>query len=314
MENPFILYRYYVTNWNRKYYGHNQINPINETYENGCVLTNLSSEHGDFVTLTPVWASTSYRIHFDANGGTGRDWYEITGYYDEEVTLPENVYTRSGYTFICWEGGYPVGSKAINLGKPGDLIYVKAIWAKTTATSDFTLTIDAPAKNAAAIVERLSDCGTYTLNLSGECDEETIIQLGTKLKEKTMTLELHLEDTEGLTKISGLSECTCIKNIYLPTETKIAANALYGCTNLQAVYFPNYITNSQYYTFSEIGENGTNNTISVRQSSDGKVYFSEGGTYANVYNLLASLLVKKFWNGYNGGTEFEGYKYEWRAE
>ena len=314
LENPFIRYRYYVKNWNRKYYGYNQTNPINETYENGCVLTNLSCEHGDFVTLTPVWDSTSYRIHFDANGGSGRDWYEITGYYDEEVTMPENVYTRTGYTFICWEGGYPVGSKAINLGNPGDLVYVKAIWAKTNATSDFTLTIDAPAENAPTIIERLPGCGIYTLNLSGECDEETIIQIGTKLKEKTTNLELHLEDTVGLSKISGLSGCSSLNKIYLPTKTIIGSNALYGCARLEGVYFPNYKSNfpsikgvNENYVIRIYREQGINNYIRLISNFRDAYPYSLG----SIAEALAKVLANK---GNDDITAFEGYKFEWSVE
>lgn len=307
LSNPFENPpRYYINYWRDENNNH---------YETNATFSNLTKVHGSSVRLYPVWDSTSYRIHFDGNGGYGRDMYEIYGYYDEEVTMPENIYTRSGYKFICWEGGYPVGSKAKNLTEIGGVVTVKAIWAKVSGGEN--LTISAPAKNAATIISLLPNNSNYTLKLSGECNEETIIQIASELKNKTITLELHLEDTTGLTYFSGYSECSCLKNLYLSTGTKISANALYGCSNLEGVYYPYYNTNSSAHVFLAEGSNTQGLLIRLTQYANGQSEidstFMIGETFSNSLDsnhILASILTN---NGLDRIKKFEGYKFEWEV-
>ena len=52
-------------------------------------------------TLYAQWKAKSYKISFNANGGTG-DIAPLTASYDSVLTLPENAYMRTGYTFVGW--------------------------------------------------------------------------------------------------------------------------------------------------------------------------------------------------------------------
>ena len=64
---------------------------------------NLTAEADATVTLYAVWAKNSYRIVFNANGGTG-DMSEDGGYceFDGTYTLPENRFERHGFDFLGW--------------------------------------------------------------------------------------------------------------------------------------------------------------------------------------------------------------------
>lgn len=314
LNNPFQISRYYVVNWSR-YKGSGL---GYEYYENDSELINLSSEHGDIVTLFPVWRSTQYRIHFDANGGTGRDMYEICGYFDEEVTMPENVFTRSGYTFICWEGGYPAGSKAINLSGREDFVSLKAIWASSHGG---TLEMDVLAKNAASIIELLPKNGIYSLHLYGECMESTLEQIGISLKERKNDIKtyLYLEETEGLTKVVGFSDCTSLQGIWLPTNVKIGTKAFYGCSNLKGVYFPNYTSQNSSLQFYAKGTYGQKE-IELKQYSYGTIEisstFRDVQTITNANNakeVFAELLIHNL-RAQNGLFVYEGELFEWEIE
>lgn len=59
---------------------------------------------GADATYTAKWTPITYTIAFNANGGEG-SMDSITAAYDEEVALPENAFTRAGYSFKGW-GSY----------------------------------------------------------------------------------------------------------------------------------------------------------------------------------------------------------------
>ena len=53
------------------------------------------------ITYTAVWTPVTYTLAFDANGGEGSmDSMELT--YDVPVHIPENTFTRAGYSFKGW--------------------------------------------------------------------------------------------------------------------------------------------------------------------------------------------------------------------
>ena len=53
------------------------------------------------VTLYAVWSANTNTIKFHANGGDGT-MSSRQGKTDEKVTLPQNLFTRNGYTFAGW--------------------------------------------------------------------------------------------------------------------------------------------------------------------------------------------------------------------
>lgn len=65
---------------------------------------------GADATYTAKWTPITYTIAFNANGGEG-SMDSITAAYDEEVALPENAFTRAGYSFKGW-GSY-FGTSAV---------------------------------------------------------------------------------------------------------------------------------------------------------------------------------------------------------
>jgi len=52
-------------------------------------------------TLVARWIANTYRITLDKNSGEGQDQIVQTAYY-KNTTLPLNIYTKLGYTFIGW--------------------------------------------------------------------------------------------------------------------------------------------------------------------------------------------------------------------
>ena len=310
LKNPFILTKYYIEKWER------QDNKV--YYEPDSVLYNLTNEHCKTITFYACLTSSGYIIAFDPNGAsndTAMTSRFVHVYPDEEITLPKNRYIRNGYTFICWEGGYLDEDKVKNLAPPHSSIALKPVWAKAGES----LTLTAPARNAVALINLMPSNAVHTLKLNGECDESIILQIGVALKAKNISLDLHLEDTTGLTKISGLSDCTNLRNIYLSTETKIAANALYGCTNLEGVYYPNYKSNR--YIFKASGSS-TNRWMTIEKKSNVPAYLTCEYQIDQGYGPLYddSVYVNKvFANILAGNAEdpsiktFRGYEYEWRV-
>ncbi len=78
-------------------------------YTDGATVTGLARNSGDVVTLFAVWRDTESRnvyVVFDANGGNGSmnaqsaTLSRWTGRVD--VTLNQNTFTRTGYTFYGW--------------------------------------------------------------------------------------------------------------------------------------------------------------------------------------------------------------------
>ena len=70
-------------------------------YADKAIVKNLSTVHGDTVTLYAVWKPISYTVKFDASGGEGA-MSDMSFEYDESKTLTDNAFTRKGYTFIGW--------------------------------------------------------------------------------------------------------------------------------------------------------------------------------------------------------------------
>ena len=229
--------------------------------------------------------------------------------------MPKNKFYSNTYTFICWEGGYLDEETVKDLSTPGVSITLKAMWAKANET----LALTAPVKNAISIINRLPYHGICSLTLIGECDGNIILQIGEALKAKNISLDLHLENTTGLKKISGLADCASLRSIYLPTETKIPVKALYGCTNLEGVYYPNYKSNR--YIFKASGSS-TNRWMTIEKKSNVPAYLTceyqiDQGYGPHVDDPV--FVNKVFANILTGNAEdpsiktFRGYEYEWRV-
>ena len=72
------------------------------------------------VTFYPQWSANPYSFTFHANGGQG-EMQPVKVVHDGEFTIPENGFTRSGYTFVGWNTAADGSGTAY---RPGDRIVV----------------------------------------------------------------------------------------------------------------------------------------------------------------------------------------------
>lgn len=105
---------------------------------------NLRTENNDEVTLYAVWSENSYTLSFDMNGGEGEKINPTVYGYEDEVLLPRNVFTKTGYILSGWsltkdgEKVYENGEtvKHIASGK-NDSVTLYAVWTPVTYTVKF---------------------------------------------------------------------------------------------------------------------------------------------------------------------------------
>lgn len=90
------------------------------------------------ITLKAKWEAAKYTITFDRNGGTYGKMDSIEAIYNQESTLPKNVFGRQGYVFDGWtlnsDGTgkiYKDGDKVKNLGNnEGQNVVLFAKWSQ----------------------------------------------------------------------------------------------------------------------------------------------------------------------------------------
>ena len=92
-ENAFTKTGYGFARWNTKADG------TGKDYSNKELVTNLLTD-GE-MTLYAQWSANTYTVNFDANSGQG-SMESQTYTYDKTYTLPQNVFTKTGYTFQKW--------------------------------------------------------------------------------------------------------------------------------------------------------------------------------------------------------------------
>lgn len=63
---------------------------------------NLRTEEGESVTLYAIWSENSYTLSFDMNGGEGEKIQPTVYGYEDEIVLPKNVFTKTGYILAGW--------------------------------------------------------------------------------------------------------------------------------------------------------------------------------------------------------------------
>ncbi len=75
----------------------------NASYSAGSIVSNLVSDAGGIVTLYAIWTIDSFRIEYDANGGTDAPDSSSYIYYNSDATrITSGKPNRIGYTFIGW--------------------------------------------------------------------------------------------------------------------------------------------------------------------------------------------------------------------
>ncbi len=106
-----------------------------KVYKEGSAVKNLTSKDGKVVVLKAKWKKGTYKVRFDANGGTGK-MKDQTFTCEESKKLLKNTYKKKGYVFTGWntkkdgEGKtYKNSQKVKNLrSENGEMIILFAMW------------------------------------------------------------------------------------------------------------------------------------------------------------------------------------------
>lgn len=98
-------------------------------------VSNLSDVDGSVVTLYAKWEPVSYRVRFDANGGSGM-MDDMMCVYDQGYVLTANAFTREGSDFLGWSTNaanvvvYEDGATVSNLSSVASSTNVlRAVWS-----------------------------------------------------------------------------------------------------------------------------------------------------------------------------------------
>lgn len=105
-----------------------------QTFEDGALVTNLTTDADDVVTLTAEWKAHEYSVVFDANGGEG-EMGDGDFTYGATSALAANSFTRTGYKFVGWsfykdgEAAFADGGEISNLSASnGATVSLYAVW------------------------------------------------------------------------------------------------------------------------------------------------------------------------------------------
>ncbi|MBQ2710800.1 MAG: InlB B-repeat-containing protein [Clostridia bacterium] len=132
---------YRLIYWTKGYTGSSYTdsgNPSNR-YAEGSNVKNLTTTQGATVSLYAIWEDVEYTLAFNSNGGTGT-MASQTKLVGASVTLPENTFTRTGYTFAGWATSatgdvkYVDGASCTPTGVEGETTTLYAVWTPITYT------------------------------------------------------------------------------------------------------------------------------------------------------------------------------------
>lgn len=136
-ENTLTKTGYVADGWNEKADG------TGVTYK-GTVQNVFAKNSNETVTLYANWSVNWYSVEFNANGGTGTAPAKISTPYDTDITLPENPFTRTGYTFVGWNTkadgtgtSYTTTARNLTSERDGSVV-LYAQWA----INEYTITYD----------------------------------------------------------------------------------------------------------------------------------------------------------------------------
>ena len=115
--------------------------PTHVSFEDGATVKDLASRAGDVVKLLAVWATNTYYVAFDANGGEGT-MQPLTNLYDRVFTLPTNRFTHSNkfMVFSEWRDmatgqTHAEGANALNLtNAPFATVTLQAVWTNSLSS------------------------------------------------------------------------------------------------------------------------------------------------------------------------------------
>ena len=195
------------------------------SYTNGYLALNLTSEDNATITLYAVW--TCYYVNFHAQNGTG-NYDTHTAYTGVAFNIPEIMFTYIGHIFVGWNTSpdgsgtsYSPGSSILNMAPDGQTQDLYAIWS----VYEYTIAFDSnggsgsmasmEASGGSQIVLR-TNTFTYTdrdfLGWSMDrnatvpefLDGQTVTDIGTGVNGETVTLYAIWSNQNIIITISGL--------------------------------------------------------------------------------------------------------------
>ena len=117
-------------------------------YKNAQAVKNLRTDGGT-TTLYAKWTATTYKVAFNANGGTGTMAAQSVK-YDTAAKLAANAFQRDGFTFGGWaksaDGAVAYGDQASvkNLRSDGGTVMLYAVWAPNPAAETTSTPVAVP--------------------------------------------------------------------------------------------------------------------------------------------------------------------------
>ena len=114
-------------------------NQGNDTPVSGSlIIMGDMGEHNEITFLTAQWSIESYRINYDANGGSVSPDSDTVN-YNESITLPTP--TRTGYAFTGWKYGSStitdMSYTVPDFGASGTEVTFEAQWSKESYTIEY---------------------------------------------------------------------------------------------------------------------------------------------------------------------------------
>lgn len=262
---------YTFSNWECNYYA-SESNISTKTYNPGDTYKNLSSP-GTTATFTSKWKANKYTIKYNANGGSGT-MSSQSATYDQNVTLNQNKFTKTGYTFLGWSEDssattptYTDRQTVKNLSATnGATVNLYAVWHKN-AVSTYLIRFNANGGSG------------YMSNMTCEVGK------GYYLTKNAFTKSGYT--FKGWATISGSSTVRYTDQEYISdlTTTNGAAITLYAV----------WESNTKNYTI-RFNSNGGYGSMSDMTCTVGSTYqLTRNAFYKNGYSFVG-------WNTYSGAT------------
>ncbi|MDD5924465.1 MAG: InlB B-repeat-containing protein, partial [Clostridia bacterium] len=92
-KNDFTKTGYTFTGW---------VDGDGTAYTDEQLVEKLTAEDGGKINLEAQWEPINYIVRFNGNGATSGEMADQTFIYDVAQNLTENVFIRTGYTFVSW--------------------------------------------------------------------------------------------------------------------------------------------------------------------------------------------------------------------
>ena len=207
-------------------------------------------------TIQIYYDLNSYTITFNANGGSGSE-YSQEFYYDIPQQLISNKFTRTGYSFLGWSdqttgsAKYTNNQQLRNKYPNGTQITLYAIWSYGSTVTASTVS----SLNLSSITS------AYTIKVTGTINQNTLVNLATKISYANGPITLDLSGTIGLDAIACTSDsksvfakCYKLTKIILPESlSTIGGYAFYSCSSLTSVIIPKTVKTIGTYAFYGTG-------------------------------------------------------------